>query len=219
MKLVYPNSPRPKGRYHIVDSRDKKYRVDVPRLRARAGSKTWSCKGYHDGQDGQSRCVGSGWSFFMHSSPTKQWVDPQGLYELAKTQDEWEGTDYDGTSVRAGAKVLSMLGVLSEYRWTWDANEAAAVILTQGPMVVGTDWYEGMSLPNRAGIMSIDGEYEGGHCYLLFGYNTRTELFRVKTWDESWAKGGFGYISKPDLQILLDADGEACIGVERILKA
>lgn len=204
------------GRDRVADPRD--YRLDVPK--ARRSSRNWGDKGWHGDQLDTPHCVGFGWAALLHASPIRQWIAPAGIYRLAQLCDEWEGTDYDGTSVRGGAKALQLLGAIDLYAWTFDAQECADYVLGVGPMVLGTDWYEGMSEPNGAGVLSLDGDLEGGHCYIATGYNARTERFRIKnSWGREWGQNGYAYLRLADLQTLLDADGEACVATERKLRA
>src|SRR5215204_1151260 len=58
----------------------------------------------------QGSCVGHGWTHWENCKPKGHAVQQQhpyavAWYERAKEVDEWWGTDYEGTSVRAGAKV------------------------------------------------------------------------------------------------------------------
>lgn len=203
------------GRDRVDDPRDQGYLIDAPRPRRR--SRNWKLNGWYGDQLDLPECVGFAGATLLHSSPFKQWLDPHGLYRLAQQNDEWEGEDYDGTSVRGLMRVLAMLGLIDEYRWTWDAAQCAAWVLEVSPMIVGTACYEGMAEPNDAGLMSLDGDDLGGHAYTLLGYNARTELFRVWfNWGRAWSVNGFAYLSLAQLQNLLDEDGaEACAAIER----
>lgn len=164
-------------------------------------------------------CVGHGWAHWLHSSPFRQYLDPRGIYHLAQFVDEWNGENYEGTSVRAGAKVLAELGAIGSYKWTWQASTVARHILTVSPVVIGVEWYEGMAEPADDGVMNVTGELLGGHCVCLVGYSSRTNQFKVKnSWGTGWGKGGYGYLYLTDLQHLLDRDGEACVGFEQALR-
>lgn len=207
------------GRYYIRDDRDKRFPLKVKRAPKRLKSKNWTDSGWHGDQGPTPYCVGFAWAHWLHASPIRQYVDPSGIYEFAQHVDEWEGNDYEGTSVRAGAKVLTSLGAIAEYRWTVDADSIASRVLTQGPVVIGVDMFEGMMQPNRAGIMSLDGRVLGGHAMCVIGYNVRNELFRLKnSYGTSWGKNGYGYLSITDMQVLMDRQGECCVGVERELQ-
>ena len=157
------------GREERADKRDKKFLLQS-NIITRRRSRTWSTYGWHGDQGKEGSCVGFGWCHWLHSQPIRQYLDPIGIYKLAQHLDEWEGTDYNGTSIRAGAKVLSHLGAIQEYRWTWDAEAIANHTLIQGPVVIGVKWYNDMNRPDNKGLMSVSGKLLGGHCVLIMGY-------------------------------------------------
>lgn len=126
------------------------------------------------------------------------------------------GNSYDGTSVRAGAKVLKELGVIEEYRWAGNVDEVAQSILSLGPMVVGTPWYKDMFYPDKNGFIKPGGDQAGGHAYVLNGVNMNKRYFRIKnSWGRGWGKNGYAYITFDDFAKLLNEWGEACIAVEK----
>jgi len=206
------------GREERQDKRDKKFLLQSNIVTKRR-SRTWSTYGWHGDQGKEGSCVGFGWAHWLHSQPIRQYVDPIGIYKLAQHLDEWEGTDYDGTSVRAGAKVLSYLGAIQEYRWTWDAKVIANHVLMRGPVVIGVKWYNDMNRPNSKGLMSIGGKLLGGHCVMIMGYNGSKKIFKIKnSYGTAWGNRGYAYISLDDLQSLLHDGGEACVGIESKMK-
>jgi hypothetical protein len=146
-------------------------------------------------------------------------VDPVGVYDLAQHVDEFPGENYEGTTVRAGAKVLRAIGAIGAYEWAWDAKVLARHVLTVGPVVVGTDWHMGMHVPGTRGLVELDGEYLGGHAWLVDGWDGARQEFRAKnSWGRNWGDRGRFRIALKDMQTLLDADGEACVGVERRIR-
>jgi len=206
------------GREAREDKRDKKFLLQS-NIITRRRSRTWSTYGWHGDQGKEGSCVGFGWCHWLHSQPIRQYVDPIGIYKLAQHLDEWEGTDYDGTSIRAGAKVLSHLGAIQQYRWTWDAKVIANHVLIKGPVVIGVKWYNDMNKPDSKGLMSVSGKLLGGHCVLIMGYNGAKKLFKIKnSYGTGWGNRGYAYISFDDLQRLLHDGGEACVGIESKMK-
>lgn len=204
------------GRFRAIDRRDAKHRLAVPRTSRR--SRYWNAPIWFD-QGTKPICVGAAWARWLRIPPHNQWVDPEGLYTLAQLVDEWEGTDYEGTSVRAGAKVLHRLGAIEAYKWARSVSEIIAFVLEFGPMVVGTDWHEGMEEPDHRGRVTADGENLGGHAYVLSGVNRDREEFRIdNSWGQQWGNGGRATISFADFAKLLKRDGEACVGVEKRLR-
>jgi hypothetical protein len=143
-------------------------------------------------------------------------VDPYQVYQDAKKVDEWEGEDYFGTSVRAGAKVLQRLGYIEKYLWAPTITDVVDALLYEGPIVVGTWWYESMMQPDEKGRVTVtDGYPEGGHSYVLNGVNVKSGWIRFKnSWGRSWGKNGSAFITIEDMARLLEDDGEACLAVE-----
>ena len=201
------------GRNFIHDYRDKKYQLVVPK--AKINKRYWSDNRYWGDQKNTSACVGFAWSHWLSCAPIRNWLRPEAIYELAKHLDQWHGTDYEGTSVRAGAKLLQKLGFIDSYAWATNLQVIIDTILQVGPVVVGTDWYSNMTDPDHRGYLHPSGIYEGGHAYLLTGVNCKQERFRMKqSWGRSWGRNGRAWISFEEFEILLDDAGECCLGVE-----
>lgn len=148
---------------------------------------------------------------FVGQSPL---FDLDDGYAWMQRNDEWPGEDYDGTSVRAGAKYLKSLGLISAYYWTHDVSELAQAVLSNGPVAVGTEWTMDMFMSDQQGYLNYSGAPAGGHAYLVDGVDMLAKHFRIKnSWGRQWNRGGFGYIRFNDMQRLLDNHGEACLAV------
>lgn len=156
-------------------------------------------KFYDQGQEGA--CVGFSISRGMTLLNRKRF-QAHWLYKEAQKVDEWEGEDYEGTSVRAGLEVLRTVGHvptarfrlfqrynpkagegISEYRWATDVEQIIEVL---GGVA---NLYEigGVPMLNSWGA----GGYREGH---------------------SWVGNGWPhtvYIPFETLEILLRQDGEA----------
>lgn len=170
-------------------------------------------------QGNTPQCVGYGWRQFLSSAPLMTTTGPSApeIYHRAQELDDTPGTDYEGTTVRAGAKTLSELGHLASYFWGYTLQDITDFLRTEGPVVVGTDWLAGMDDPID-GTIFARGAVRGGHCYVLGGCDmTRQRLRLVNSWGPSWADGGCAWISFADFQILLNENGEACFGVEKVV--
>jgi hypothetical protein len=207
------------GRRYAPDDRDQRFcltQTTAPTL----GRKMWYDSRWCADQGNHPHCVGYAWAHWLLCVPIRQWLDPAGLYRLSQFLDEWPGEDYDGTSVRAGAKVLHQLGFLSRYEWAWDVDTVAQTLLTQGPVVVGTAWTEGMTTPDDHGFIRLTGALQGHHAWLLSGVDTRQGIARAKnSWGTSWGDSGRAWITLSDLDALLKDQGEACLGVEATPRA
>lgn len=206
------------GRLPSSDERDRSFMIKKS-LTTRT-SRYWNAEGWWGNQKSESSCVGFSWAHWIEDGPVVHGgiapiVDPTFIYNEAQLVDEWEGNSYDGTSVRAGAKVLQGLGRITEYQWAFDVSTLINAILTKSPVVVGTDWFEEMFYPNEKYLIKVSGELVGGHAYVLNGVSTKTKLFRIKnSWGRDWGNRGHAYISFADMEMLIDRDGEICIGTE-----
>lgn len=139
------------------------------------------------------------------------------VYNRAKEIDEWEGSDYDGTSVRAGMLVAREHGWCSGFRWALNMAELRTA-LEEGPVVVGVEWRSGMYEPYHGDLIPT-GSVVGGHCLLVTGYSARTKSYRLlNSWGPDWGHRGQAYITDTDLdRILFQAGGEAAVAQGRHL--
>lgn len=201
------------GRIHQPDRRD--LRFAIRKATSSRKRKTWKDGTPSLDQATTPKCVGFGFSHWLLNDPIRQYIDPAGIYQFAKTLDGMGGGD--GTSVRAGAQVLKALGFISEYRWAFDLDTLIYTLLEEGPVVVGTEWYSGMDAPTGPNWrLTPTGRYRGGHAYLLNAVDTVAQTFGMKqSWGVRWGNSGRAVISFADMEKLLRADGEACLAVER----
>jgi len=99
-------------------------------------------------------------------------------------------------------------------------GDIANAILTTGPVVMGTVWYESMfetMVHNDKAWLEVapDSGVAGGHAWVVNGYNAEAGIFRMKnSWGKDWGIGGHAYLFDHELSLLLSAAGEACIGLE-----
>lgn len=99
---------------------------------------------YHWYDQGQTpHCVGYSLSRAM-SWYNRRFYDADWLYYEAQKVDEWDGEDYDGTSVRGGCRILNTVGHrriyngetlnasmqhgIAAYRWITDINDVLDVV-------------------------------------------------------------------------------------------
>ena len=212
------------------DERSRNFPIrGVVRSAVKRKNKLWKVGPILDqGQEGA--CVGFGWTAEALASPirvdlsrikTRAPKEPnkfaQYVYAFAKTIDEFEGVDYDGTSVLAGAKSMQTFRLLKEYRWAFSIDEVIDGIIAKGPVVLGIPWYEGMyEAPN--GILTVSGNLAGGHCILAVGYKVypggEDAVILQNSWGTSWGINGLAEIKVSELAKLV-AEGEACLPIKR----
>lgn len=229
------------GRLPAPDSRDEPYRIEARRLPPRPVhrvTKHWPLFEKPLFQGFEGTCVGHGWWHWLLAAPVIQKkillglkLSARELYILALAVDEWTQNDWGdmqfGTSVRSGAKVLKSKGLISEYNMTkdvytmadWLGGKDAEGNFVGGPLVLGTDWTEGMAEPTKEGYIRPTGQVLGGHCYDLNGWNERRGVFYgINSHDDSprrpWGKRGRFMIAAEDVHTLMNRGGEAWTAVE-----
>lgn len=164
-------------------------------------------------------CVGHGCQLALTSDPVRQkGANPFTIWRRAREIDEFEDTETDGTSVRAGCDVLKAMGFIKSYHWADNTNEINRYILGTksrrgSTIVVGTPWLSKMNSP-RDGVVTIGGTEEGGHCYLIIGVDlTKGIYICANSWGLSYGKGGLFSVSIKQWAPLLK-DGCAAALVE-----
>lgn len=214
------------GRIYKEDPRDNEFPVSevIPDELPEVDKKRWWADGWHGDQTTTPYCVVYGWSHWFEDGPVIQDVmigrekpifDVGRFYNECQKRDGIEG-EYDGTTVRAGAKILKELGVIKEYRWANTIEDVINGVTYLGPMVVGTMWFERMTQPTSGRhILKPTGKSQGGHAYIINGVDHHNELLRVKnSWGRSWGDGGHAFIRFNDFEKLLSNWGEACLAFE-----
>lgn len=217
------------GRVYKEDPRDNNFLVsdtletltDMPEI----NNQEWWADGWKGNQGSTPHCVSFSWSHWFEDGPViqdtivgrpKPLYDTGELYSILQRYDGIEGTNYAGTTVRAGAKVFKKLGIIKEYRWARTLQDVIDSVTYLGPMVVGTTWTERMNYPtSRQFIIKPTGKSVGGHAYLINGVDKENELFRIKnSWGTDWGDNGMAYIRFHDFAKLLEDRGEACVAFE-----
>lgn len=204
------------GRRISKDHRDHKFLLrallpDAPRK----PRKTWRLA-WKGNQGTTSMCVGYGWHGLLRAQPLLQRTpSPIEIYQGAQRNDEWPGEDYEGSSVRGGAKALQASGQIQSYGWAFDVGTVINWLATNGPVVLGTYWYKSMFTPDAIGMVALKGIRSGGHCYLAIGYDDKLEVVVCQnSWGKTWGKKGRFYLRYADLDRLIKEDGEACTATE-----
>jgi hypothetical protein len=208
------------GRRPAPDPRDDQYPLRPRTIPVLPKVRHWRMFHSPLDQGHEGSCVGHAWKHFLMASPVcvngpKEAPLAVDIYKEAQKIDEWPGEAYEGTSVRAGAKILVAKGLVSEYRWATDIDTLATYLLTTGTVVMGTNWYEGMDAPDEGGFVRVTGRTRGGHAWLVLGYNRVRGVYRcVNSWGKSWGQAGRFWIAGEDLDRLLSEGGEACSATE-----
>ncbi len=193
-------------------------------------------------QGREGACVGYGCANELRCNPVPvlgldgTWAREQ-LYWPAQRDDPWPGgsypgaqPQYEGTSVRAGVKRLAQLGYVGEYRWAKNEEEMALAI-SAGPIIIGVDWYRGMTRPDAKGYLNATGAKIGGHCCLVIGLKVTAPATGplkpatnrpgsgyytiYNSWGPNWGTNGTARIRRGVMAKLIADGGEACLITER----
>lgn len=210
------------GRLIAPDKRDALHpmrkltrRLELP------ASKMWTSRQAYVLDQGQTpHCVGFAWAGFLQAAPfCHQLTNADGdrFYGLAQQNDEWPGTDYDGSSTRGGAKALRALGLITgEYVWAQTEEDVWKFVLGRGPVVTGTTWLTGMFDPDSKGYLNLTGGEEGGHDWCIIGASATRQAYRMQnSWGLSWGQNGRAWVRRADYKQLLETlGGDCCSAVE-----
>lgn len=220
------------GFIRIEDPRDDDYLFSsLPVPMATPTQKYWWADGWWGDQGRTPHCVAFSFTHWVNDGPRlhslfrnrRPAIDTTELYCEAQKRDPWPGDCdnplYDGTSVRAGAKVLQEWGFIDSYYWARNTNEIAQAVATRGPVIMGTTWYTGMNRPDSDGFIKPTGTRVGGHAYVINGVNFTKKVFRLKnSWGRWWGKKGHAYLTFEDMADLLVPWGEACVALQKPAK-
>ncbi len=183
-------------------------------------------------QGAESACVGAALTHIIEDSAFTRPESPRGtaiisyldLYHEAQNFDEWEGTDYDGTSARGGAKVLMDRGLISSFLWAENLTDIIDALLYHGPVAIGTKWTEEMFAPrwekdalgNPRWTLLDEGPLAGYHEYVLNAVNVEASVVRIKnSWGQWWGDKGRAWMDFDTLERLVFSDGDALIVTEQ----
>jgi hypothetical protein len=199
--------------------------------------KTWRIHPTALNQGKTGTCVGHAWRNFLRAAPVQLNAGGPSAFDIyrgAVAVDEWSSNDKEatlpdgdprlksGTSVRAGAKSVTAKGHLKSYLWAFALQPAIEWVLTEGPVVLGTDWWSSFEQPDDEGIVQIkaNATNDGGHSYLWRGVDTKRGLaLCTNSWGDNWAKSGDFYLPLRDLERLISDNGEVCTAVQQKVKA
>lgn len=202
--------------------------------------KTWTFKGNVVLDQGASgTCTGHAGVHFIHCAPLshKAFLDPYKLYREAVLLDEYSNNDGDATlqpdsALQGGssgtgiAKALAKRDLIqAEYVWGSTSREAIEWVLTRGPVMMGSNWYESMFNPTLEGFVKITPgtTLAGGHEYVIRGVDQRRAIAElVNSWGSRWNAGpgkktrpGFFLMDFETLERLFNEDGDAVSCLEK----
>lgn len=156
-------------------------------------------------------------------------------YEKAKLYDEWEGTNYEGTSVRGAVKAWEKVGMCPEDLWPYTPNKPGKpkseadekskefpiaqyercfgldnikhAIHFRGCVLAGAQIHEGWFKSKK--VIPYKSKYlpHGGHAILLVGYDDKKEILWVRnSWGKEWGDKGYAGLTYKDASLnIVDA--------------
>lgn len=181
-------------------------------------------------QGSTSSCVGHTGRAFLDAIPTRRTkgilLSAFDLYYGAQDNDEWEGRNYEGTSVRGLFKFMQKQGLLKgAYLWGKSVLEMAAHVIERGTIAWGGPWSYGMCFPDENGVITDDRRYLSGHAVLFTGRSPAKKKIGGKfgpwwrgrnSWGDWGPHGGKFWMHEDDLQRLFeDQHVEACSAIEK----
>ena len=177
-----------------ADPRDTMYPMTL-RLEMVAGpiptSRYWYPGAVALNQGSLGACVGFTGANWLQNSPTRTKANNQTGIDLYAECKKIDGIpNVEGTYARALLEVLRAQGKVKRYLWANGIGDIRAWVLSSGPVLVGTPWYESMFHPRADGRVSIEGAIVGGHEYLVRGYSRPLDAFRCRnSWGSTWGIG------------------------------
>lgn len=216
------------GRLKERDERSRAFGIEPLALPTDLRSKTWGVPGEKLDQGREGACVGFGWTHEAVAYPMSNLGlgndDAHAWYKAAQKLDPWEGEDYEGTSVLAGAKHGKALGYYDNYRWAFSIDDLCRAIAWEGPVVIGIDWYSGMDNVRESGRIIPSGSVRGGHCVVLTGITLSPRLpgepsipmLRGRnSWGVGWGRKGDFFVAVNDFEKWLLPGADMVIPVGR----
>lgn len=183
---------------------------------AKPVTKLWTIPGPAPlNQGAEGACVGFAFTHELVSEPVPVTgasnAYARGVYRRAQNLDAFPNSQ-PGTSVVAGAKALKERGFYSRYTWCETEEEVAAAVSHVGPVVVGTNWHEGMYTVPSDGFVVPTGRVVGGHAWLLTGIDVDGGFYYwLNSWGPKYGKRGRAKMRREVFTTLFNRRGEACV--------
>lgn len=160
-------------------------------------------------QGSTSSCVGCGWGSFFNADPLRSKYDFQYMYNFYIACQKVDGLSElveprrQGSTIQGGAMIAQERGLIQDALFTNDPEELISYVYNRGPMVIGTNWYEGMESPDANGFVKPTGRNIGGHCTCVIGINgVLKEVVIQNSWGEDYANHGICIMTFDDFRWL-----------------
>lgn len=153
-------------------------------------------------------------------------VSARMLYEMAKRNDEWTGTAYEGSSIRGAINGFYRNGICSEslspddapgewvltyemnkdarltrlgafYRVQPDLSDYHAALNENGVIYASAQIHENWKTPSPEGMIEPGGQPAGGHAFAIVGYDSEG-FWILNSWGAEWGKHGTAHVRYED---------------------
>ena len=164
-------------------------------------------------------CTGNAMAQALNTAPLHKGVfyteaDALRLYSEATKLDSAPGSyppDDTGSSGLAVAKAAKAEGLIGSYTHAFGLDHALAAVMA-GPVICGTNWYDGMFTPGAHGLVTISGAVAGGHEWALIGVDVPNRLVVcLNSWGAAWGDKGRFRLSWDTFSRLLDEQGDVTV--------
>lgn len=142
--------------------------------------------------------------------------DALDIYSLGTQLDEFPGQyppDDNGSSGLAVAKAAQQMGLITEYRHAFSAQDGLSALMLKS-IITGVNWYPEFDRPDPYGVVKLGttSQPRGGHEFLINGYNAKNHMIRaINSWGPSYGVGGAFFFSLKDWEALLEQDGDCTV--------
>jgi len=210
------------GRHVRHDSRSRAYAFRPRSVNVKSVKHIRRVQIFDQGQVGSCTgnaalgCLATGPFYDTVPAGVIAWSEEEALnlYAYATRLDDQPGQyppDDTGSDGLAVAKACVASGLISGYQHAFSPLAALSALQTR-PLIVGTDWYEGMYEPDQYGVVQATGLVAGGHEYVMDEYDAARQLVGFQnSWGEDWGQGGRFYMSVEMFSFLLSRAGDVTI--------
>lgn len=156
--------------------------------------KTWKIGEILD-QGPSNECVAYACTYLLESEPSPV-KNPPSTTEIFKKAKEIDSDPRKtGVSIKAGLKALEKMGFVKSYYYADKIDEILIAVLNMGPVVVGIDFYSGMSQSSN-GKMIAAGGILGSHAVTIYGADLENQNFLVvNSYGPQWGIMGTAKVS------------------------
>jgi len=163
----------------------------------------WECSKVLDQLD-TPRCVGYSGAHELIAIPVPimriDAKDADVFYSGAQDEDQWPGSDYDGSSILGMARWFIKVGFWEAVYWAFSFDDWKLGISHYGPALIGITWRSGMMEPDSNGFIHVTGSSLGGHAILANGYDHELKRWTLhNSWGREWGLNGECYVSDDDM--------------------